>query len=243
MIGVVIQARMGSTRLYGKTMTMIEEQPLLYYSVQRAKRAKYINNVVVATTQSVEDDIIQKWCYENQVDYIRGSEDDVLDRYYQAAKTYGLDIIVRITSDCPFVDPNIIDMLSTLLINFNYDYISNRWRTRSWPHGLDVEVFTFKALEKAWLEAKSDHQREHVTPYILENPEIFKIREVPLERDLSHIRLTVDYVEDMEFVKAVMHKIIPKYGLNFTWQDVMCFLNENEEYLMINEKRCDIKLY
>lgn len=236
---VIIQARMGSTRMPGKTMKEISGKPILYYSVFNAKRATNVDDVVVATTLSPKDEVIVDWCKENDVSFYRGSEEDVLDRYYQAALLYKASIVIRITSDCPFIDPQITDMLIQKLIDTNSDYVSNRILHRSWPHGLDVEVFKFEALRKAWQIASQQREREHVTPYIREHNEAFKLIEAPLDKDLSYLRLTVDYPEDFELAKT----LIENYQAHLMpYEDLIKMLLDNPELTKINQVRNDAKL-
>lgn len=243
MVGAIIQARMGSSRLPGKTMHMVNDKPLLQYCVERVKQARYVDKVIIATTENSADDEIYKWCIENNISCYRGNEQDVLDRYYQAAIVNNLDIIVRVTSDCPFIEPSLIDMLITTLINYDYDYTSNRWKTRSWPHGLDAEVFKREALYKAWEEADKAYEREHVTPYILEHDDMFNLAEIPLNKDLSYIRLTVDYQEDMTLVKAIMSILQQRWGNTFSWHNIIEVLEEDENLGNINKSAIDVKLY
>ncbi len=239
MIAAIIQARLGSTRTPGKTMRLIANKPLLEYSVDRAKQARYIDKVIVATTTSTKDDLISEWCKEKGIDSFRGSEDDVLDRYFQTASHFEADIIVRITSDCPFVDPQIIDLLTLSLKVFGADYASNRIKNRSWPHGLDVEVFAFNALKTTWKNAKQKREREHVTPYIMGHPELFKHLEVPLKEDLSQYRLTVDYPEDLEFTRIM----IEKYNADkMNWREIIDLLKKHPELVAINASRIDTKI-
>lgn len=242
MTSVIIQARLGSTRMPGKTMKEIMGKPLLYYSVKRSSLSKYIDDVIVATTTNSNDDKISEWCEGEGITFYRGSENNVLDRYYQTAKKFNVDKIVRITSDCPFVDPQIIDIAILLLNIYNKDYVSNRIKKRTWPHGFDVEVFTFKALEKAWNEANKPEEKEHVSPYILNHPEIFKQYEFPLDKDLSQIRLTVDYSEDFELADKLLNILIPKYGISFCWRDVISELENDPSLLEINKMRINTKI-
>jgi len=223
MIGVIIQARLGSTRTPGKTMKFIAGKPLLYYSVYRASLARCIEKVIVATTTNPLDDTIVKWCETRGIPYYRGSEEDVLDRYYQTARNYKLDIVVRVTSDCPFVDPEIIDLLVSKLKE----------------NDVDVEVFKFSALEKAWKEAKGQREREHVTPYIMEHPEYFRQVEIQLDRNLSNFRLTVDYPEDIEFTKVLIEKFNAE---KMNWKEIVQLLEKHPELVAINAKRIDTKL-
>ncbi|MCK4269682.1 MAG: glycosyltransferase family protein [Methanogenium sp.] len=222
---------MGSTRTPGKTMMSIGGHPLLYYSVAKVKNSKYIDKVVVATTTNEQDDEIVQWCIKNDILFYRGSEEDVLDRYYQAAKEQHADIVVRVTSDCPFVDPDIVDMVIDKLHESHADYVSNRLNSRTWPHGLDVEAFRFSALEETWCNGKTKPEREHVTPYIMNHPEKFKLVEVPLQENLSEYRLTVDYPEDLEFTRVM----IEEYGADkMGWRDIIRILDQNKAIRIIN---------
>jgi len=239
MVAAIIQARLGSTRSPGKTMKLIGNKPLLEYSVDRAKQARYIDKVIVATTTSNRDDLISEWCKEKGFDFFRGSEDDVLDRYFQTASNFKADIIVRVTSDCPFVDPEVMDLLILTQKVLSADYVSNRLKKRTWPHGLDIEVFTFDALETAWRNGKEKREREHVTPYIMGQPELFKLIEVPLQEDLSHYRLTVDYPEDLEFTRIM----IEKYSADkMSWREIIDLLKNHPELAEINASRVDTKI-
>lgn len=231
---------MGSTRLPGKVLKSVCGKPLLYYSIARSSLSKYADIVIVATTNSEEDDQIVDWCKKNGIAFFRGSEEDVLDRYYQAAKKFNLNTVIRITSDCPFVDPRIIDMLILILQNQGLDYVSNRINKRTWPHGLDAEAMTFEALEKVWRHATSQDEREHVTPYIMRHPELFKTLEVPyIKEDLSHIRLTVDYAEDLEFSTILMEEMMKKQGIEFSWKNIVKTLKCKPELSDINKHRID----
>lgn len=218
MVGVIIQARMGSTRLPGKVLKPILGNPLLYYSVFRSKLSKYVDKVIVATTENSPE--IIRWCQNNQVDFFIGSETDVLDRYYQAAQAFDLITIVRVTSDNPFVDPRMIDLGVLYLQNTDCDYVSNQIQTRSWPYGLGIEVFTSKALKTCWKKASSSEDREHVTPFILQNPELFSLRELPRCGDLSYERITVDTLEDFENARSKLEKTIPQSGVGFSWKHI-----------------------
>lgn len=221
MVGVIIQSRMGSTRLPGKSLREIDKKPLLYYSVKRASLSKYIDKLVVATTNKTKDDSIEEWCLANGIECFRGSEEDVLDRYYKAALKYEFEIIVRVTADDPFIDPKIIDLLITAILSYNKDYVTMRNKTNTWPYGLDVEVFTFETLQKTWKKASKKPHREHVTMYIKENTDDFKTLEIPLDEDLSDIRLTVDYEEDFVRAEKLLCYLIANFGIGFSWQQVV----------------------
>jgi len=227
MVGIIIQARMGSTRMPGKTMTLIQGKPLLFYCFSRASLSKYAEKVIIATTIEPSDDVIEKWCHENGVLCFRGSENDVLDRYYNAASLFGLDVIVRLTADNPFVDPKIVDMLITSLFCFDKEYVTMRLKTNTWPYGLDAEVFTYKALKENWEKSHELYHREHVTTYIKDNPTQFRILEIPLDQSLAHIRLTVDYPKDFSDASYLLKILLSRFGLSFSWNDVLSIVQPN----------------
>lgn len=241
MNGVIIQARMGSTRMPGKTMKKIMGKPLLYYSAFRAKLCKYAQTVVVATSTEPGDNIIEAWCREMGIHCFRGSENDVLERYYQAAKAHGIKRIIRVTADCPFIDPEVLDMLILYQKAQSYDYVSNAIDNRTWPHGLDAEVFPIESLERARKEAKLPEEREHVSPYIIRHREKFDLGVVPYRKQLSSIRLTVDYPEDFEFAQNLLAILIPKYGIDFTWHHIIRELELNPDLPSINQHRHDMR--
>lgn len=233
----IIQARMGSTRLPGKVMKDLLGKPVLVRDVNRIRRARCINEVVIATTTRPEDDPIASLCEEEGWHCFRGSEDDLLDRYYRTAQVFDADVIVRITSDCPMIDPGIVDKVieEFLSLREKVDYVSNTLPPRTFPRGLDVEVMTFEALERAWREDSDPALREHVTPYIYRNSETFRLHRVANEVDLSHHRWTLDTPEDLAFIRAV-------YGHfgndHFTWTDALQYLGQHPEIVKINS---DIK--
>jgi glutamate-1-semialdehyde aminotransferase/spore coat polysaccharide biosynthesis protein SpsF (cytidylyltransferase family)/predicted dehydrogenase len=198
----IIQARMGSSRLPGKSLAQIEKRPMLWHVIHRVKRASLIDRVVVATSTSPADDAIEKMCQENDVPCYRGSEHDVLDRFYGAARGEKASQVVRITADCPLIDPEVIDRVVRRFQRGDLDYASNAM-VRSYPDGLDTEIFSFSALERAWHEASRTSEREHVTPYLRSD----KFRTANVENNSTpfyqHYRWTVDEAEDLEFIRAV----------------------------------------
>lgn len=221
---------MGSTRLPGKVLADIGGQPMLWRVLERTRAAQEIDEIVVATSTRPADDEIAAFCSEYKCPCFRGSEMDVLDRYYQAAREYGADVIVRITSDCPLIDPEIIDKTVCAFLRQQPDYASNALEL-TYPLGLDTEVIAFPALERAWRAAVATYQRVHVTPYIYENPAAFKILSVKGEIDNSGYRWTVDTPEDLEFVRAVYAHM---KGELFSWRDVIALLEQNPELVVIN---------
>ena len=200
MILAIIQARMGSTRLPGKTLMKVGEDTLLGYELKRVSLAKKIDYIVVATTTNKEDDAVEGLCRELKVDCFRGSEDDVLDRFYQCSLKYpDYGTIVRLTGDCPLIDPVVIDRVISFFLTEDYDYTSNVL-IETFPDGLDVEVFTREALAEAAHEAKLLSEREHVTLYLRNQPK-FKKGNLASTPNLSNFRLTVDEPADLEVVR------------------------------------------
>jgi spore coat polysaccharide biosynthesis protein SpsF len=231
----IIQARMGSTRLPGKVLKKIFGKPVILWDLDRISLSKLINDIVVAIPYAKENDVMVDIIkeYSNKIKITRGSENDVLDRYYQAAMQTNADVVVRITSDCPLIDPVVIDQVISQFLENDCDYCSNSLM-RTFPRGLDTEVFSFKALEKAWNFAKKDYEREHVTPYITENPEKFKLLNVANDIDLSYLRWTLDTKEDFEFIDTVYKKIYPKKTL-FLMNDIIELMDMEPELIEINK--------
>jgi len=236
MVAAIIQARTGSTRLPNKVLMQVEDKPLLWYAVHRLKKAKHIQEIIVATTTNDEDDAIQAVCEEWHINCFRGSEDDVLDRYYQAAKKFGVETIVRITADCPLIDFRLVDEVIEFFQSDDYDYVSNVLAPH-YPDGMDTEVFRFSALEKAWQEAKLKSDREHVTPYILKNStfkgkNLFTADNYGFDSDFSHFRLTVDEIEDFEVIKF----LIENTDSDAPWLNYVALLTKNMDVMLKNAK-------
>jgi spore coat polysaccharide biosynthesis protein SpsF len=230
-IVAIVQARMGSTRLPGKALKDIHSRTMLARVVRRALRSALIDKLVVATTEKKADDAIVSECDSLGISCFRGSEDDVLDRYYQAAKAFSADSIVRITSDCPLIDAEIVDRVVQAFLDNGPDYASNTIES-TYPRGLDVEVFTFDALEKAWRKALLDFQHVHVTPYIYQHPEQFRILSVTGDEDESGYRWTVDTREDLALIRAVYAKI--NRDDLFSWRDVLELFRKEPNLAEVN---------
>jgi glutamate-1-semialdehyde 2,1-aminomutase/spore coat polysaccharide biosynthesis protein SpsF len=220
----IIQARMGSSRLPGKSLAEIEKRPMLWHVIERVKRAKLVDRVVVATSTAPADDSIENMCRQNGVPCYRGSESDVLDRFYHAARAEKPAAVVRITADCPLIDPEVIDRVVARFERGDLDYASNAM-VRSYPDGLDTEVCSFSALERAWHEASKPSEREHVTPYLRSD----KFRTANVENDSTfmyqHYRWTVDEAEDLEFIRAVYKAFRDKE--TFGMKDVLELIEKN----------------
>lgn len=232
MIGCIIQARMGSSRLPGKTMLKIDEQnPLLYYVIKQIQFSKLVDKIVVATTELPEDDIIFNFVKSLGIECFRGSEKDVLDRHYQCAKKYSFSIIVRIPSDKPLIDPQIIDLVINKFKLNSYDYVTN-FLPYTFPYGTEVEVFSYEALEKTWKQAKLPSEREHVTPYIYNHKEVFRIFNVENSENLSVYRWEVDRKNDFKLVKLIISKIRKQPILT---KDILDLFSKEPDLVKINK--------
>lgn len=225
---VIIQARMGSSRLPGKVLKTIKDKTILGYVIDSVSKSNYIDNIVIATTDNDDDYAIVEYCEENNLNVFRGSENDVLDRYYQCAKKNKAKNIVRITADCPLHDYKVIDKVIEEFINSDYDYVTNTFEY-TYPDGMDVEIFTFEALENAWKNSKLLSEREHVTPYIRNNK--FKVKNVYSDKENPIYRLTLDEPEDFVFIESIINGIGRD---NFNLEDIIEFLENKPELLEIN---------
>ena len=206
-ISVIIQARLGSTRLPGKVLKKIDgKNPLLFYVLSQLSHSKLINEIIVATTILEQDDEIVEYLEKLNVKYFRGNPYDVLDRYYNCAKKFSLDKIIRITADNPLIDPLIVDKMISVFNSDNYDFVTNCF-PRTYPYGTEVEIFTFSALEKIHKIAKDPTEREHVTKYFYNNSKNFKIFNVENNENLSHFKWTVDTDADFKLVSQLISKI------------------------------------
>lgn len=231
MITVIIQARMGSRRLPGKTMADVAGAPMLSHVVRRAAAIPGVEQVVIATTAQPADRAIVEFASRTGVPCVVGSEDDVLDRFYQTARQIGATVIVRVTPDCPLLDPAVSGLvLARYLRDRTLDYVSNT-QPPTFPDGLDTEVLSFPALEVAWRKAVLPSEREHVTPYLWRRPELFRTACVRHHRDLSALRWTVDEARDLEFVRLVYgHLGTDDFGM----EDVLDLLRRHPELAETN---------
>jgi spore coat polysaccharide biosynthesis protein SpsF len=227
----IIQARMGSTRLPGKVLKDLGGRTVLERVVRRAQKCRLADEVVVATSVEPANDAIAEECTRLRVRVLRGSEDDLLDRYFRAAEVTQADVVVRITSDCPLVDPGVSDESIRAFLETCPDYASNVLE-RTYPRGLDTEVFSLCALDRAFREAKDPFQREHVTPFFYQHPERFKLVSVKGERDFSNHRWTLDTPEDLEFLQAVYARLGDR---DFTWRDVLSLVESEPRMAEINK--------
>ncbi|MDD5699627.1 MAG: glycosyltransferase family protein [Candidatus Nanoarchaeia archaeon] len=232
--GIIIQARMGATRLPNKVMKDLGGKPELEQVFDRCKMAD-VNEVIIATSDNKENDIIEEFCRERGINCFRGSEEDVLDRFYKTALEYGLDIIIRITGDCPLISPEVINKAIKEFNEGNADYLSNAAK-RSYPRGLDVEIFSFKTLEAVHQLAKEEPEREHVTAFIYNNPETFRIGHLTADDWIKHpeIRLCLDTQEDLDLLTIIYNSL--KVTKTTPIREVINFLLEHPELIKINNK-------
>ncbi|MDO4422093.1 MAG: glycosyltransferase family protein [Eubacteriales bacterium] len=232
-VNAIIQARCGSTRFPNKVFADINGKPLLWHVVNRLKYSDLIDEIIVATTVNAKDDVIETWCKNENVKCFRGSEDDVLDRYYQASLAFPSDYVVRVTADDPFKEPGVIDQVIGKLINENLDLVTNNFPP-SFPEGLDCEAFTFEILRTMALNATDPFEREHVTQYVYRNPDRFKIGNVSSDIPLSHLRWTIDNTEDYLMVKEIYNKRNKDSNDILLMNEILSILKENPDIANIN---------
>jgi spore coat polysaccharide biosynthesis protein SpsF len=233
----IIQARMGSERLPGKVLKLLHGHSILKWVVSRVRQSRVINQVVLATTTSSKDDNIVEVCHELGVDVYRGAEQDVLGRFYDAAVFYKADVIVRICSDCPLIDVTVIDAMLESYISINkttrLDYLSNTLN-RTFPRGLDVEIFSFDVLKVTFEQANKPSEREHVTPFIYHNPQTFKIEQYATSTSHADLRWTLDTEEDFAFLQSLLEMCQNTDKLNVTTADLIACLENNPSLIEIN---------
>ena len=206
-------------------------RPLLSYQIKQLRFSKKIDEIIIATTTNKEDNPVAKLAYKEGLKVYRGSEHDVLDRYYQAAKEYNAEHIIRLTADCPLIDPSICDQITEYYFNSKLDYV---YTGESFAEGLDCEIFSFRVLQKAWKNAQQKSEREHVTLYFRNHPELFQCKQLDYETDDSKYRITVDQEEDYLVVKAVIENL---YGVNdeyFKIKEIKSFLDTHPEIYQLN---------
>ena len=242
----VIQARMGSTRLPGKVLLPLADEHLLVREYERVAAAEHSGTIVIAVTEEKDDEELVRICNKKKILCFRGDSKDLLDRHYKAAIRFNADVVVKIPSDCPLIDPQVIDKVIMYYINNcnKYDFVSNM-HPATYPDGNDVEVMSFNTLETAWRNAKRLFEREHTTPFIWENSDHFRIGNVVWETGFDYSmthRFTIDYKEDYDFIKAVYDELYPVksyFGLN----DILNLLDEKPELKKINEKYAGVNWY
>ena len=237
---------MGSTRLPGKVMLPLAGKPLIIRMQERISLSRYAGEIVIAITDDESDDQLFKLCKQNNLNIFRGHSLDLLDRHYKAAKEYNAELVIKIPSDCPLIDPEIIDKVIQYYISNRdkFDFVSNL-HPPTYPDGNDVEIMSFKVLENAWINAKKDFEREHTTPYIWENPDKFRIGnlvwETGFDYSMTH-RFTIDYKEDYEFLKKVYDELYEDNN-RFGLKDILALLAKKPEIKKINEMYAGVNWY
>lgn len=231
----IVQARMGSSRLPGKVLKEILGRPVLWHLINRLKQAKLINQIIIATSDNDRDEPIVRFAKENGIACYAGSESDLVDRLYQAATKYLADAIVRITADCPLVDPVLVDRIIKLYLDSkgSLDYVSNI-NPRTYPDGLDVEIFSFQALKKVWEEVKDPFRREWITTNFFEHPEEYHLGNLEHGEDLSRLRWTLDYQEDLDYIVEIYKRLYLDDRV-FQMKDILALLREHPELNEINK--------
>lgn len=227
----IIQARTGSSRLPGKVLMPLLGAPILAHIVERVSRAHLVDEVVVATTGLASDDAIESLARTSGWALVRGSETDLLDRYLAASRAHEADIVVRITSDCPLIDPELVDDVVRVLATTGADYASNTLEPRTYPRGLDVEAMTREALERAGVEDTNHARREHATPYIYRHPELFRLARVASPEDLSDHRWCVDTLEDLDLVRRIYEAM---GNDRFGWREALAVVRAHPDWARIN---------
>jgi spore coat polysaccharide biosynthesis protein SpsF len=235
-VAIIVQARMSSSRLPGKVLKELCGKALIEHVVERASRSKFANHVILATSNEASDDALAEYCQLKRIECHRGSLEDVLARFIGAAKQVNAQTIVRITGDCPLIDPEIIDKVIMAFTTQEADYASNVL-SRKYPRGLDVEVVSFKVLENIHGLELKQHHREHVTPYIYENKGLYKMVSVEAEGEFDHPhwRWCVDEPSDFEFIKALMEGVYFRKP-EFNAEDLLEYIKQNPELPKINEQ-------
>jgi spore coat polysaccharide biosynthesis protein SpsF len=240
-IVAIIQARLGSTRFPQKVFADLSGKPLIWHVINRLKYSAKINRIVLATTNTHTDDELANWAEKESVSVFRGSENNVLERFYFAAKYYSADIIVRITADDPFKDPRIIDSVIEKLIKEELDFAYNN-NPPTFPEGLDTEVFTFEALEKAYLQSVDDFEKEHVTQYFYRNSNSFKQSNLSNDKNMSYLRWTIDTVIDYEMTKLVYSHLYKEDNI-FYMNDILQLISRERAISQINMSETRSAMY
>lgn len=232
-IAIIVQARMGSTRLPGKPLKNVLGRPLIDFLFERLRRVKLADAIILATTTNPKDDPLAAFCQRSGIPLFRGSEDDVLGRFFQAAKSIEADVVVRICGDCPLIDPNVIDHVIQRFLGASDKDLASNVIQRTYPRGMDVEVFSFKALGVAAAEAQSPEQREHVTPYFYKHPDEFGLESVAYPSDESGYRWTVDTADDLRLVSLFLEELYPQ-NPDFSLEELLACAKRHPEWSDIN---------
>jgi len=244
-IAAIIEARMSSSRLYGKVLMRVKKKPLLLHLVNRIRKVKKIDRIIIATTTNPKDDLIVKFCKKNKLDFYRGSENNVMERVIHTASNFKVNVIVGITGDCPIIDYRLISMCLNTYLNNKADYVSNA-NLRSYPDGMDVQVYSSKVLKKSYKMTNNKEDREHVTLHIRKNPKIFKIINIISPENLYYpkLGLTLDYRKDFILIKKIIEFFDKEKTKYFSCDDVIELYKNNKKFFNINKglKRNVVKI-
>lgn len=232
-IGAIVQARMASTRLQAKEMKEIMEKPMLWHLVDRVGKSESIDEIIIATTTNKEDDAIEGFASNHHLGIYRGSENDLADRYYKAAKRHDIDVIVRIWGDCPLIDPKMIDEAIGKYLDHEADYVDN-WNPPTSPLGTHIEIYSFNALERVWKGADDPFLREFPCEYIYANQSLFNALHIKNDPDLSNIHLGVDYIEDLELVRIIFERLYSR-DRTFSMDDILDLMERCPELKAMNK--------
>lgn len=232
-IGAIVQARMASKRLQRKVMKEIMGKPILWHLVNRLRKSKLIDRIIIATTTNKEDNIIEEFANKHHLGIFRGKENDLADRYYNAAKKYNIDVIVRIWGDCPLIDPEIIDKAIEKYFVCRADY-ANNFNPSTFPLGTHMELYSFNTLEHIWKSTNDPFFREFPFEYVYANQSLFKTLYIKSDSDLSNIHFGIDYIEDFELAKVIFEKLYSK-NRTFTMQDILDLIEKCPELKEMNK--------
>jgi spore coat polysaccharide biosynthesis protein SpsF (cytidylyltransferase family) len=230
-IVIIVQARLGSTRFPKKVLKLIQKKSMIWHVINRLKQVSDIDNIILATTTKKEDTVLINIAKNNDVDYFQGKTSNVLNRFYECTKKFDADVVIRITADCPLIDPKLIQQMLNFYVNNNFDYVSNTIKP-TYPDGLDVEIFSFQVLKKTFESAKLQSELEHVTPYIKKNPKKFKLFNFENTRDYSNIRLTVDEPDDLKFIRQIYKKLESETS---SFNKIIKIISSEPKLLKINQ--------
>ena len=235
-VGAIIQARMGSVRLPGKVLRPIVGKPVLWHIANRIKHSELIDEVIIATTIGERDRAVTEMARDNGIPYYAGSEKDLMDRFYQPAKLHKLDVIVRVMADCPLVDPQIADKVVDFYIKNSgkYDFVSNAGPALTYPHGVDIEVFSFSLIERLWKETEDPVDREWFTRVVYNNPKKYKIAFVENDKKIPRLRLTLDYKEDLDLVTYIYEQLDHKKPC-FLLGDILDLYSRDKKIFNVNK--------
>ncbi len=238
MILAILQARFNSTRLPGKVLKKVRAKTLLEIQVSRLNKSHYIDKLVIATSEDILDDAIANMCFDNNIECFRGSLDDVLDRYYQCAKQYNPTHVVRVTGDCPIIDTEVVDQVIKSHLDSQADYTSNALKP-TFPDGLDIEIMQYNVLCEIWRKSTLFSEKEHVTQYIYNNKNCFKLNSYTNKTDYSGLRWTVDNPEDFKVVSYIIEELYFE-NPDFSWKEVLR-LYDSEKHKNILSENMDFK--